>query len=302
MEASIFSDFRHKVPNFAGSSINPESIARGPKDENGNPCPDFVCSTDDGKKIGLELTEWLHEDQMKKAQEKLRDEERFLSLLGTEREDKPSNIGFIQLDFKDVRFPTSKKQQEAFRQAFYTMVEHEDHKITIGTEEFNPGGFYWTNDFSLFSILSESLFSMTVWERNFQSLYGPRWVGSSEKAGAYTPRDSFEALKKNIQNKIQKSTYPALIRMGTISEIYLLVYYDQARYNNTPYHGNMESEGRQERVSFIDIAKMTADWISGASTGPFASIFLFNHIEFRHENPQDHIFQLYPSFEPCIPR
>ena len=299
-ERLIFSDFSHKVPDFAGSPIL--TWDRGPKDESGNPCPDFICTTDQGEKIGIELTEWLHEGQMRMSQEKLREEERFLSILDTEREAKPESIGFVSLWFKDgARLPRPVQKKNGFRHEFYDLLKNEDGKIREGKEFFDPGGFYPVNDLSPYTILYEFLHSVVMWNRSFQSPRGPRWVGSNETGGAFTPNDSFEALKENIRKKLRKSTYQDLIRQRTVSEIILLVHYDQGRWNNTPYKGIMEVEGGQKRVSFTDIAKMAAGQISG-DPGPFSKIFLFNHIEFQHENPQDHIFQIHPSFKPCIPR
>lgn len=299
-ERLIFSDFRHKVLDFAGSPIL--TWDRGPKDESGNPCPDFICTTDQGEKIGIELTEWLHEGQMRMSQEKLREEERFLSILGTEREAKPESIGFVSLWFKDgAKFPGPVQKKNGFRHEFYDLLKNEDGKIREGKEFFDPGGFYPVNDLSPYTILSEFLHSVVMWDRSFQSPRGPRWVKSTEAAGAYTPQDSLTALTENIRKKTQKTIYRKLVRDGIVSEIILLAYYEQARWNNTPYHGNMVVDGRQERVSFVNMAKMASDHVS-SNKGPFSKVFLFNYIEFRHENPQDHVFQLYPFFEPCIQR
>lgn len=93
--------------------------------------------------IGVELTEWLHEGQMRMAQEKLREEERFLSILGTEREAKPESIGFVLLWFKDgAKFPGSDQKKNGFRYEFYDLLKNADKKIwknpaTLDTDSQN---------------------------------------------------------------------------------------------------------------------------------------------------------------------
>ena len=42
-EALIFSDFRNKVPSFAGAPV--ESVDRGPKDKSGYPCPGVMIES-----------------------------------------------------------------------------------------------------------------------------------------------------------------------------------------------------------------------------------------------------------------
>lgn len=303
-EALIFSDFRNKVPSFAGAPV--EIVDRGPKDKSGNSCPDFVCVTKSRNKIGVELTEWLNEDQMAETQSLEREEKRFVSLLGTEREEPPEFIGEIHLEVKNTaKFPTSQKKQDRFRKEFFDLIEVEDNKLRSGEEQFGPGGCYPVNDLSGYSTLKEYLYSLVIWMPNLLITRGPGWVkgtmSSGLSGGAYSPNDSLEALIAIIKRKFEKKGYTKAIQKGVASEIYLLVYYNQGRWNTTPYHGNMEVDGQQMQVALPDIARITAEKISGIPS-PFSKVFLHNFIEFDHRNPQDHIFQLYPEFEPCIPR
>ncbi len=57
-EGTIFRTFHARKPNFAG-----EAVSWSP----GVDPPDVLCETDKGRKIGVELGEWLHESQTTRA-------------------------------------------------------------------------------------------------------------------------------------------------------------------------------------------------------------------------------------------
>ncbi|WP_041772007.1 hypothetical protein [Leptospirillum ferriphilum] len=154
---------------------------------------------------------------------------------------------------------------------------------------------------STYLTLAKFLHYLIVWQDDIQITRRLGWVEGTLSGGAYSPSDSLKALIGSIEKKIEKIGYLEAIQKGVASEIYLLVYYNQGRWNTTPYHGNMEVDGQQMQVALPDIARIAAEKISYIPS-PFSKVFLHNFIEFDHRNPQDYIFQLYPEFEPCIPR
>src|SRR5437867_3549365 len=76
-EKAIFQAFLGIEPNFCGESL---SNWRQPTDE--KEFPDIIATSISGRRIGVELGEWLNEDEIQAAKRKEQLEESFLAAIG----------------------------------------------------------------------------------------------------------------------------------------------------------------------------------------------------------------------------
>ena len=87
-EKTVFQAFVNFCPDFAGVRV---------KCEEGPDPPDYICTDETGKRIGVELGEWLNEQQMKRSKERERLEDSYCAVLRSEVEDPPPNIEWVWL-------------------------------------------------------------------------------------------------------------------------------------------------------------------------------------------------------------
>jgi hypothetical protein len=134
-ENGIFKAFQDTMPDFAGEAV---SWSRG-----GDP-PDVLCETDKGRKIGVELGEWLHESQTTRA----RALEILARVIANEAREKSfsdwlNEYGVLLYPKPEV-FPT-KSQRPKFKSELFDVL----HKLK-DSGGIGKTGLYW-NDFRQFS-------------------------------------------------------------------------------------------------------------------------------------------------------
>src|SRR5882672_5202966 len=89
-EKAIFEAFIEVCPTFAGESIK---HWRQPTDE--SEFPDVICISTSNKRIGVELVEWLHQEQTRDTKDMGRVQESILKAIGEQGVNKTDNIDSI---------------------------------------------------------------------------------------------------------------------------------------------------------------------------------------------------------------
>src|SRR5882724_10805664 len=92
-EAANFEAFRLALPNFAGRPV--VSIQWG-----GDP-PDVLCLDGPGKRIGVELVQWVNERQMAVSKARFKLEDSYQFAIRSSEEQPPANIGLVFIYAKD---------------------------------------------------------------------------------------------------------------------------------------------------------------------------------------------------------
>jgi hypothetical protein len=116
VEQKVFGNFVGILPNFAGRAV---TSAPGP-----NP-PDFMCVDSVGVRIGVELSEWLHEDQIARERPAYRREREFLSVIDSRNVPPPKNIGNLWI-FGRERIRLNPSDASQFRSQLYALIAHLD--------------------------------------------------------------------------------------------------------------------------------------------------------------------------------
>lgn len=262
-ERAIFESFYRIKPDFAGRLIEWEE---------GTDPPDVICLDKEGKRFGVELAEWLNEEQMKASKLRERIEESFLKVIQSRNVAPPSKVGMIWLHTKPN---TQLKEADAenFHNEIYTFIEKVNSDSSNNKDFDSPQGFS-VQDFSGYLFLDRYLEDLRFFSRvHFaETSLGIPWIRFRNWGGAYTPNDAVDALLKIMDKKISK--YQNLHQEQEIDELYLLIYYDQGSFYNTPFIA--PNFGFRQ---IVEIANRRAN----INPGFFQKIFLFNSVYPNHE-------------------
>ncbi len=193
-------------------------------------------------------------------------EESFLEAIRSEELPPPSNIGCVWLSVKSFK-PLRRDGAEAFRKELLSLVRSVDSDWEKNEDRQSPQG-YSHRDFSGYPYLDRYLGSLHFWSRSeFDTPLGIRWITFPNYGGAYTPQGSVDALREQLNKKTSK--YLDLHQQQSLDELYLLIYYDQGWFYNTPFTA--------PGFGFREIAEIAAQ-AAADNHGRFDKIFLFNSL------------------------
>lgn len=238
-EAGIFASFLDAAPDFAG-----ELIADWKHNENDS--PDIVCTDRLGDRIGVEMTEWLHEQQ-------IRDFSRWERVLRAVRFPSEWSI--------DVRLnPFGRDCEPGERQELAAQITR-----IISEEVARPK--VWESGLLSFAIDRARLARRAPIAGKYCSVVAGHKPGSGrlllQGGGAFSPDDAVEALRSVISKKVSNKSYAAIKQTAGLRSLYLLIYYDIAILKNTP---NLD----------VDITAVTASAMSSApSAFDLAFVLMF---------------------------
>src|SRR5215475_937399 len=91
-EAAIFKAFLNVKPDFCGEPISEWTQPADEKD-----FPDVICKTASKKRVGVEIGEWLNEEQLTHAKSMERAQDTLLKGIGPQGDNKTDNIYFVWL-------------------------------------------------------------------------------------------------------------------------------------------------------------------------------------------------------------
>jgi hypothetical protein len=267
-EKAIFEAFVKFRPDFAGKKVVCEA---GPDP------PDYICANEAGARIGVELGEWLNEAQIRESKERERIEDSYCSVVKSEDEASPPNIGWVYFNQKDL-VSLAPSDAPTFKTELYQCVKEVDDGWLDNPECDDPQG-YTLRDLGTYPTLAKYLHGLHFRStERIKSIRGIAWISFRPHGGAYSPDDAVNALLELLNKKINK--YANLRRDQKLSELYLVAYYDQGLIHNTPYLGL--------DLGLDDIAEIAAIKVA-RNPGPFQKVFLFNSL------PQDMaVYQLWP--------
>jgi hypothetical protein len=259
-EKSIFQAFLDTCPDFAGRRLQCEP---------GADPPDFLGTDATGKRVGIELGEWLHPDQMAASKAREREEESFTNVLRSEERDPPENILFVVMG-KEGGVALRDGDADQFRTEAFACVQEFDSRWPENRDWQGPQRIF-RRDLAAYRCLAKYLTSLTFFpRRDKRAVRGVAWLTFEGRGGAYTPQWAIEALLRLLRKKVSK--YGDLHKEQGLDELYLVAFYDQALIHNTPFFGVNFGWDQVAQIVGAEVAK---------NPGPFQRIFLFNAL------PQD---------------
>jgi hypothetical protein len=274
-EAANFKAFLAACPNFVGRPL--ADIQRG-----GDP-PDFLCLDVLGMRIGVELMQWINEQQIGRSKQLYRLEESYTRVTRSWSVQPPDNIGRVLIYAKGGR-ALAPPDSTVFHDELYRLVADVDAAWLENPDRRNPQG-YDCADFTTYPSLASHLDGLCFYSRErFDVSLGIDWLTFRVHGGAYTSDWMRDTLIDNILHKVAKYAKPhnkIKLEHQRLSEFYLLAYYDEALLHNTPY----DAPG----FGFREIGALVSGELS-RKPHPFDKVFLYSPLEAAAK-----VLQLWPA-------
>lgn len=282
-EKNIFEAFLRVKPDFAGERL------QGWNQPSQDP-PDILCTSVSGRRIGVELGEWLNEDQMREAKGLEAIQNSILKAIGKQPDNNFENIYFAWLHARP-KARVEPADASAFRQEILRLAQDVDCRWDQEAEWQSPQGCFF-DDFTLYPTAGKYLQLMRFFPRQHYAGWPPNgrvvkrtwpagcdWLVFRARGGAYSEDPMVDALCALITKKIEK--YEAKAPQVQMDDFYLLIHYNQALLYNTPVETLF--------FKFEDAARAASAFI-GDDPGIFGRIFLL--LAFQ---PGERVFPLYPA-------
>ena len=277
-EKPIFEKFIRLSPSFADSTIS--SWGQGPEPA------DVLCIDVGGRRIGVQLTEWLIEDQIRTRKQRECQEKSFLDAINSEAIERPENIHRVWLGVKsDLKLGS--QDRVGFRDELLSLLHSIDASSPpLDLETYLP--CFRHTDFSGYPLLKKYMDDLTIDLAIFPNLgaksaSGVRWIWFPDPGGFYPSMEAVDCLMGRVKAKC--SRYSRGSDRKGLDELYLVVYYDSALIYNTTF----EDEG----FGLPEVAKLAAQ-IVASNPGPFRKIFLLYAV-----TPGERVLQLWPWTGGC---
>ena len=256
-ERTLFETFAAVHPGF----LEMRTWEPGPPNEP----PDVILTDPHGRRIGVELTEWLDEEQTSRSVPFQDSQYEWIALLDAKNRPRPANFAWVQVYFRpDAKKPAKKpgSQELLFRQEFLRLMDYIDDawdREMAGQQKF------WI-DFSDYPALAKRIRFLRFEDRSdFQPAIG--WIIGTHNRGAFDPRSATAALLARIDAKRKKPNYPRVKESLGLAELILLVHYGvRGLSNNSPFDGMNWTLHDSVREARAEVAQ---------NPGPFDRIFLY---------------------------
>jgi hypothetical protein len=264
-ERANFDAFRSAHPDFASRALV--------TCETGGDPPDILCVDEAGGRIGVELVQWINEEQTALSKERFKAEGSYTQVIRSWEAQPPEHIGFVFISAKEKTM-LRPADTAVFRTELYAFVTNKDTAWLENPEWDDLQGWRF-NDFTGFPMLGKHLAELHCYSRGrrFSPSPGSDWIQFHAHGGAYTSDWMRDALVDNVRAKVAKYMSPTgqqKLQQEKLDEFYLLAYYDEAVLHNTPYH--------TLTFGFVDAAAAVAAEMS-VTAHPFDKVFLFSPIE-----------------------
>ena len=263
-ERGLFEAFVQAEPRFAG-----EPLAAWWQPEDEKDFPDIEAKTESGRHIGVELGEWLNEEEMHKAKAKERLEQSILQAIGEQGNNTAEHIHYVWLHPKP-KARIKPADVPAFREQLSSCIHDCDARWPHQPFWHSPQGHQLVNDeLAAYPLLGKYFNAIKLWPKR-HSLSGDirqwpdgiDWITFPMRGVAFSRDTMLEPLRELISDKITHYARNGL----AFDDLSLLVSYNLAWLYNppaeTPFH------------SFEDAAVEIGRFLDG-DFGPFNRIFLF---------------------------
>ncbi len=269
-ERIIFEAFMRIDPYFAGEKIVHWEQPKDPKE-----FPDVICRCESGRRVGVEFSEWLNEDQIKHAKEMESMQKSILQALGEQGENQTNNIYAVYLIPKPKK-SILYKDVKNFRDKLFQFIDEIDLSWPTKRLWQTPQGHKVSNDELVnYPILQKYLNEIHFKPSNLydvRSSYGhlkkrkwtadQNWIRFLARGGCFSVDEMCLALSDRIKKKITKYG-----RSGTgFDHLCLIMHYDLAFIYNSPVETPL--------FKFSDAVRIVKQTIIN-DPGPFDSILLF---------------------------
>lgn len=268
-EKAIFNAFMRIEPQFCG-----EKIAEWAQPEDEKEFPDIKCVSESGLRVGVELGEWLNEDQIRRAKGMEYIQSSILSTIGKQENNNTKNILFIWL-FPKPKARIKPTDANAFRDQLYECIYSIDSRWALERSWHSPQGHEASGvELEPYPVVAKYINKIHMfpnrayqgWPPNGQVVKkkwwdGQDWILFRARGGAFSEKAMLNPLFELLAKK--KEHYGKRTGFDHLS---LIVYYNTALIYNSP----AESLG----FTFESAAENAKHFLND-DPDPFQSIFMF---------------------------
>jgi len=269
-EKSIFEAFLRTAPQFAG-----EGIVEWEQPADENEFPDVICKSGSGRRIGVELGEWLNEAQMGAAKGMGRLQDSIRAAIGEQGSNTTDNIYSVCLDPK-AKARIKPADADEFRRQLFACIHECDRRWPAERFWHSPQGHDVSGrELAAYPALDKYLNGVGLFPREIYQGWPPSgrkvkrqspasvdWITFAAQGGPYSKDTMLQPL---LQLLSDKTDHYAGAGTG-FDHLCLVVYYNQALFYNSPV----------ETPHFtFDNAAATASRFLGDDPDPFHSVFIF---------------------------
>jgi hypothetical protein len=263
-QRAIFEAFLRTAPDFAG-----EPLATWWQPEDEGEFPDIQGKSMSGKRVGVELGEWLNQAEMQDAKAKDRLEESILEAIGEQGNNTTEHVYHVWLHPKP-KARIRPADASVFREQLFTCIKASDPRWPQERFWHSPQGHQLVNkELAAYPLLAKYLNAVKMWpKRNVltgeikQWPDGIDWIGFPSRGGPFSKETMLEPLRQLLSDKINHYAADSL----GFDDLSLLVSYNLAWLYNPPAETPLHS--------FEDAVTEMSRFLDG-DFGPFHRIFLF---------------------------
>jgi len=237
-EKAIFQAFMKVSPEFAGEKI---SKWHQPADE--TDFPDIVCTSQSGRRIGVELGEWLNEGQIGAAKGLDRIQKSMLEAIGTQGDNNTEYIYHVWL-FPKAKARVKTQDADPFREELFSYIQEVVRRWAQERFWQSPQGFRaGAEDLSNHPALRKYLKGMRLFPSHWYDVKRPNslkvkqkwppgqnWIFFRARGGAFSQNTMLHPLFKLLSGK--KKHYSSA--STGFDYLVLLVFYNSAMIYNGP--------------------------------------------------------------------
>jgi hypothetical protein len=239
-ERALFSLFLELEPEFAG-----EPLAGWNQPEDESDFPDIRAKSVSGRSVGVEIGEWLNEDEMQAAMRKERTEAAFLAAIGDQGINPTQNIRYVWLHPKP-KGRIALADAQAFREQCFAFVRECDQRWP-NERYWQAGAVFSALELSPYPMLARYLSGIKLWPARGEGKWEREWITFPARGGFFDQETMLGPLRELVREKI--AHYGANTGFDDLS---LLVIYNQAcMYNSpaeTPLHSYEDAVAELKRL------------------------------------------------------
>src|SRR5439155_11295752 len=252
-EKALFAAFLEVAPDFAG-----ERLAEWHQPDDEREFPDIKGVSVSGKKIGVEIGEWLNEEEIQAAKQKERLEEGFLNVIGDQGPNPTQHIRYVWLRPKSR---IAQADGPTFREQLFACILECDRRWP--NERYWKAGHQLVGDeLAAYPLLAKYLNAIKLWPAENGGKWEKNWITFPMRGGFFDRETMLKPLRELVTEKIG---HYAAERTG-FGDLSLLVIYNLAAIYNSPAETPFHT---------FDDAAVELKQLIAQNRGPFDRVFLY---------------------------
>jgi len=256
-ELALFKRFLELAPEFCG-----EELAEWHQPEEKD-FPDIKAKSASGRTVGVEIGEWLNEDEMQAAKRKERTEAEFLATIGDQGINPTQHVRYVWLHPKP-KGRIAPADAQAFRDQLFGFVLECDHRWP--KEKFwGVGPVFGTAELAAYPMLARHLRGIKLWPSREEGVWKQNWITFPAGGGFFSQETMLGPLRELVGAKV--AHYGAKSGFDDLS---LLVIYNRACMYNSPAETPLHS---------YDDAVAELKGLFDRNRGAFNRVFLYIAVE-----------------------